>query len=215
MYIKPFSKNSLVLPFANSDEVDGYYSQQAQDLFVLSCLNGKENGVYLDLGCNLPERINNTYLLESKFNWTGLSVDVDKNCTDAFKTRKSKVLCQDATTLDYNTVINLVGTNKIDYLSLDLEPADITYKCLENIPFNSVEFSVITYEHDFYRFGDTYRANSRALLKSKGYEILCVDVTSDEGCIYEDWYYNPKYIDSKYVEPLKRDNVSGKQIVLK
>ena len=215
MFIKQFNKGDLILPFANLDRVEGNYSQQAQDLFVLSCLNGKENGVYLDLGCNHPERINNTYLLESKFNWTGLSVDLDKSYTDTYNNRKSKVLCQDATKLDFNQVIKLLGTSKVDYLSLDLELADITYKCLENVPFNTIEFSVITYEHDFYRFGDTHRANSRALLKSKGYEILCVDVTSDEGYIYEDWYYNPKYVDAKYVEVLKRNNVSGKQVVLK
>ena len=130
MFIKQFNKSSLILPFANLDRVEGNYSQQAQDLFVLSCLNGKENGVYLDLGCNHPERINNTYLLESKFNWTGLSVDLDKSYTDTYNTRKSKVLWQDATKLDFNHVIKLLGTNKVDYLSLDLEPANITYKCL-------------------------------------------------------------------------------------
>ena len=35
------------------------YSQCGQDLFVINLLN-KDNGTFLDLGCYLPKKINNT-----------------------------------------------------------------------------------------------------------------------------------------------------------
>ncbi len=57
--------------------VEIYYSQSCQDLFVSGVLNNKENGSYLELGCSYPVESNNTYLLESKFNWTGISIDID------------------------------------------------------------------------------------------------------------------------------------------
>jgi hypothetical protein len=37
------------------------------------------------------------------------------------------------------------------------------------IPFNDIEFSVITFEHDVYRFGDDCRTKSRELLEGYGY----------------------------------------------
>ena len=50
------------------------YSQCGQDLFVINLLN-KDNGTFLDLGCYLPKKINNTYLLETK-GWKGVSIDI-------------------------------------------------------------------------------------------------------------------------------------------
>ena len=36
-----------------------------QDIFVLSMLNGKKNGVYVEIGADQPRVISNTYLLEN------------------------------------------------------------------------------------------------------------------------------------------------------
>ena len=38
------------------------YSQSGQDLFVYNLMKGKP-GTFLDLGCSLPKKINNTNLL--------------------------------------------------------------------------------------------------------------------------------------------------------
>lgn len=170
------------------------YSQAGQDIFVVDCLNHKRNGIFLDLGCSDPITINNTYLLETQYGWKGLSVDIDKSMIDKYTDRNTHAWCVDARKLDFDKLIEIC-TDKIDYLSLDLEPPAETFACLQTIPFDRIDFSIITYEHDFYRCGDEYRTKSRKLLTEYGYKIICADVLSFDNIIFEDWYYNPKYID--------------------
>ena len=61
--------------FPGSESIEKNYSQSMQDMFVLSILNGKKNGVYLEIGADLPRIVNNTYLLETEFDWTGVSFE--------------------------------------------------------------------------------------------------------------------------------------------
>ena len=49
-----------------------------QDMFVLSMLDGKRNGVYVEIGADKPKIINNSYLLERKFGWRGVSFELDE-----------------------------------------------------------------------------------------------------------------------------------------
>ena len=56
-------------------------SQAGQDLFVVAMTQGKENGTWLEIGCAWPITSNNTYLLEKKFGWSGISIDLQ--CMDA------------------------------------------------------------------------------------------------------------------------------------
>jgi hypothetical protein len=188
-----FDNKKLRLDFPGADSIERNFSQAGQDLFVLSMLEGKRDGVFLDLGCNQPILINNTYLLESGFGWNGLSVDIDERYFKLFVFRHTKTLAADCTTLDWDMVIENLGTTKVDYLSLDLEPPEVTLECLNSIPFDQIEFSVITFEHDAYRSGDSVRRPSRELLKRQGYEMICADVKL-AGLEFEDWYYNPRHV---------------------
>jgi hypothetical protein len=193
-------RKNLKINFEGYENVETNYSQASQDIFVLSCLNGKKNGTFLDLGCHEPKYINNTYLLETKFGWKGTSIDIEEKYTKLYENfRTCNVLTEDCTKVDYKKIISMYETNHIDYLSLDLEPASITFECLKSIPLGEIEFSVITYEHDFYRFGDTYRRLSREVLESYGYKRICSDV-KDNGFSYEDWYYNPKYVNYENIK---------------
>jgi len=188
------------------------YSQAGQDIFVINCLNHKKNGIFLDLGCSDPIIINNTYLLETQYGWKGLSVDIDKTMTDKYVNRNTHVWDLDATKLDFNSVIEIC-TDKIDYLSLDLEPAAETFNCLQTIPFDRIDFSIITYEHDFWRYGDEYRDKSRELLTKHGYKIICANVLSFDNIVFEDWYYNPKYIDYKNIKHFESDGEKWQTIL--
>lgn len=208
-----YQKEKLKIKFNGYETVDVNYSQAAQDLFVLMCLNGKRNGSFLDLGCNDPVHINNTYLLESTFDWRGVSMDIDSSFVDKHSAqRKSKAFTQDATKINFEEVLRHYSSNHIDYLSLDLEPASVTLACLKSIPFSSIEFSVITYEHDSYRFGNSYRDLSRAEFDKAGYKIIAADV-SNYGCIYEDWYYNPKYVNYEDIKSLKSSSADWAEII--
>jgi hypothetical protein len=92
----------LKLPFFGFENLNGNYSQAAQDLFVLSCLSGKTNGTFLDLGCSHPTNINNTFLLEKDFNWSGLSIDIDESLTSQYPShRNTKAIPRDCTKLDF------------------------------------------------------------------------------------------------------------------
>jgi len=196
----------LKLPFFGFENLNENYSQAAQDLFVLSCLSGKTNGTFLDLGCSHPTKINNTFLLEKNFNWGGLSIDIDESLTSQYPShRKTKAIPRDCTKLDFDEVLSYYNSNHIDYLSLDLEPANVTLECLKAIPFDKIEFSVITYEHDKYRFGDQYREESRKIFKQMGYELISSDVCSNN-FPYEDWYYNPKYVNYEYIKVFEKNN---------
>lgn len=50
-------------------------SQAGQDLFVLAMSEFKTNGVFLELGCGHPRHNSNTWLLETCFGWSGISID--------------------------------------------------------------------------------------------------------------------------------------------
>jgi hypothetical protein len=208
-----YQKEKLKIKFEGHELIENNYSQAAQDLFVLMCLKGKRNGSFLDLGCNEPIHINNTYLLESKFGWTGISMDIDPSFVVRHKDKRtSKAIVQDATKINFDEVMKHYNSKHIDYLSLDLEPASVTLECLSSIPFDKIEFSVVTYEHDSYRFGDHCRNVSRNIFEKAGYKIIASDVCSN-GCIYEDWYYNPKYVNFEDINLMTSDKADWASIV--
>jgi hypothetical protein len=203
----------LKVDFNDYDKIEKNYSQASQDLFALICTDGKRNGTFLDLGCSDPTNINNTYLLENDFNWTGVSIDIDKSLIEKFqKVRKTKSFNLDCTKLNFDEILENYDNNHIDYLSLDLEPASVTFACLKTLPLNKIEFSVITYEHDEYRFGETYKVESRKIFEQHGYKLICSNV-SDNKLPYEDWYINPKYVDFEKIKTLVSDNKNWQEIL--
>lgn len=207
-----FDNQDLRLKFDGSDKLIRNYSQAGQDLFVLSILDGKRSGVFLDLGCHQPIMINNTYLLESEFGWTGLSFDIDEACAPLWVFRKTKMHLADCTKLDWDTVIGGLGTNKIDYLSVDLEPPAVTLECLKKIPFDRLDVSVVTFEHDAYRAGETVRPASRELLEEHGFIRCCTDVKVN-GYVFEDWYCNPRFVDAERCEAIAAEDEEWERIV--
>ena len=67
-------------------------SREHQDFFVLSVLDKKQKGTYVEIGAAAPIDYNNTYLLESSFNWTGVSVEWDPYMVNLFNSvRKNSV----------------------------------------------------------------------------------------------------------------------------
>lgn len=179
------------------------YSQAKQDLFVLEQTKNKHNGLFLEIGGNAATSDgNNTYLLESQYNWNGISIELDSIYNYSWQTRTAKYFNMNALDFDYEDELKKLcgeNSNTIDYLSLDLDPPDITYECLMKIPFDKFNFSVITYEHDRYRVGDKYRNWSRKYLLGLGYTLKVADVRcpgpdlyGNIGSEFEDWYIKEK-----------------------
>jgi hypothetical protein len=209
----------LLVPFKSSDKIKTNYSEIFQDIFVLQCLDGKKEGTFLEIGAAGPVSGNNTFLLYKDFKWKGLSVDygwndwgddvvitVDnqsfsksgyiKYWSDKwYEQRSNPLLLTNAITCDWEEIIKEhYKSNIIDYLQVDIDPAQNTYKCLENLPFNNIDFKVITYEHDAYAGGDEWRQKSRKFLESKGYVLIAGNVSKEYGLPFEDWWVNLKYI---------------------
>ncbi len=58
-------------------------------MFVLSMLNGKKNGTYLEIGAGSYYYGNNTYLLEKSFDWNGISIDINESLSIDFNNNRN------------------------------------------------------------------------------------------------------------------------------
>lgn len=171
------------------------YSQIGQDLFVNTILKQKRNGLFLDIGGGEPVKINNTYLLEKYYNWTGMSIDINPDYKiqwDLSDRNPLGYLVHDALTLNYDVVISTLltssKTDRIDYLSIDLEPPEITLELLYKIPIEKYRFSVITFEHDLYRDNLHILKASRELFEKNNYKLVVDNINNQE-----DWWIDSTY----------------------
>ena len=197
---------NLRFKFSGSENISRNYSQVYQDMFVLSMVNGKQYGTYLEIGSAGPEYGNNTKLLE-QLNWTGYGIDFDINFVNDYRAkRKNPVLHQNALEIDYNDLLSKIAKDGIvDYLQLDCEPSNITYDIMMRIPFGKYKFRVITYEHDHYvDMSGQYRQKSREYLTSLGYVLMVNDISPDGTSTFEDWYVHPELVDSDILKRMKK-----------
>ena len=206
--------DQLRLKFPGSDTIETNHSESYQDMFVLTMLNGKRNGHYLEIGAGNSFYGNNTALLEQKFDWKGISLDIDQQFIEAFtKDRRNPCLLKDATTVNYEKFLSgLDFPTDIDYLQLDCDPPDVTYKILLSLPFEKYKFAVITYEHDYYcDETKSFRDKSRKYLESFGYILVAGDIAPDEWRNYEDWWIHPDLIDKSILDQmLTKENKTKK-----
>lgn len=199
-------KDRFRFPFPGIELIEKNYSQVFQDMFILAILNGKRNGYYLELGSADPVHISNTFLLEDKFGWNGISVDINEKEVERFKAvRKNDVVCRDATNINFERFLAGLGAPPvIDYLQVDCEPPEVTYKILTSIPFEAYRFAVITFEHDYYVDASrSYREKSRRYLKAMGYVMVVGDISCDDKSPFEDWWVRPDLVDRGQLKKMK------------
>ena len=177
------------------------YAQSNQDLFVLEILNYKKNGTYLEIGSNQPVHINNTYLMETDYQWTGVSIEILTHMCEFFrKVRKNKCINADAVYLNYKKLLDdNFSTKRIDYLSLDIDPPINTYKSLCALPLDEYRFTVVTYEHDLYSSDDYCKEKAKEIFLSNGYQLVAENVKNNNKP-YEDWYVDPTVIEKNCYE---------------
>jgi len=188
-----------------------FNGQSGQDHFILSVLNNKTNGYFLEIGTNDPVKINNSYILEYMYGWNGLMVEYEDQWEPLYKSqRKSHYVIQDARTVDYAGLFKKYNFPKsMDYLQVDLEVSNgstiETLEVLDKTLFPDYKFSVVTFEHDIYS-GDHYntRVKSREIFERNGYVRVFGDVQNG-GNAYEDWYVYPSQVDMNYINTIKSD----------
>jgi len=207
--------DNLILKFPGSEFIENNYSQAMQDMFVLSILNGKKNGVYIEIGANNPISINNTYLLESMYDWSGISFDINKDEVSNFNSiRTNKCICADATKFDYKFLFDYGNLPKqIDYLQVDCEPPFITLQCLLKLPLDTYRFSVITFETDLYAGGYEVQLKQEEVLSFYGYKRVVKNVCNPQP--YEDWWVDPLVVPESVWGQFSNQNIEFKKIMLK
>jgi len=208
-------RQNFIHQFEGIDLVVHNYSQSYQDMFVLTMLNGKQNGIYLEIGSADPFKNNNTYLLESKFGWEGKGIEIESLEVEKYNAhRENKVICVDATKVDYDSLLTEMSNEYqndgcFDYLQIDCEPSTTSLQILKMIPFDSYKFAVITFEHDDYSDVQNYvKHESRTFLESKGYILVVPNVANNNYCPYEDWWVHPDLVDQKIIDKIKTSRLS-------
>lgn len=207
LYYDGNMKDRLKVKFNNVERINSNNSKSFQDMFVLSVLNGKENGIYLEIGLTDPVTDNNTVLLEKEFKWKGISVDSnEKVIKDFFHSRTNTGFCLNPLEIDYNALMHSMALDTvIDYLQINCESPLTSYQALTKILPSDYKFAVITFKHDFYK-DSLYKELSRDYLKNKGYELVVNDIVQDNNNSYEDWWIHPELVNKEIVNKLKSES---------
>ena len=153
--------------------------------------NDLNNGYYIEIGAGHYKKQNNTYYLENKYNWTGISIDIEQPMVDIFNNnRKNKCIQADAITFNWEQY--LVENNfpkKIDFLSIDVDfhsHPHANLLALLNLPLTKYQFNIISIEHGSGIFYEQkkLRDMQRDILSTLGYSLL-IRGTSDDIWSYE------------------------------
>ena len=214
---------NLRFPFSNQENIEKSYSQAMQDLFVLTVLKGKTNGTYLEIGSGDPFIGSNTALLETKFNWDGLSLDWNDKCVNDFNQfRKNRCIKKNTLLTNFDNILSQFNMPlHMDYLSLDCDPQSTTYETLLKLPLNKYTFSVITYEHDLYNDPTrNYKYQAQKHLESFGYIQVVNNISASPGHPFEDWYMHKDSFTLEEINKIKnlrinRSEISCKEIIYK
>jgi hypothetical protein len=193
-----------------------FRGQAEQDKFVLTVLDNKRNGTFVEIGSCHPININNSFLLESSYGWNGIMIEIDNAYLPLYRAHRpnSVHVIQDATTINYSQLFQTSNMpNSIDYLQIDLLVENrstlATLEKLNNEVFDAYTFATVTFEHDIYRgnYFDT-RAKSREIFAARGYVRVFSDI-SNESNSFEDWYVHPTLVNMDYVTKLMEANGSN------
>lgn len=76
--IKIRRKNELI-PW-----IEGSNSQLGQESFVTWILGAKESGFFVEIGASHPSILSNTYILESRYLWRGIGLEIDSELCNLY-----------------------------------------------------------------------------------------------------------------------------------
>ena len=172
----------------------GSQSQAGQESMAYFASGKRLSGSYLEVGAHDGFSMSNTFILETRFGWHGLSIEIDESLSLQFaKLRSNPCLAIDGITADYLSLLKQHNLPKnIDYLQIDIEPATNSLAALMAIPFREYSFGFITFEHDLDSSQDNSEIQQRArkFLISQGY-LLWIENVKFNGSRFEDWFIHP------------------------
>lgn len=185
-------------------------SSEFQESFVISMTEEKKNGFYVELGSGDPYKESNTFLLESKFGWKGLALEIDKKVAEDYNSsdRMNKCINANALKFDYKLYFKENNfPNIIDFLQIDIDGHDKgnCLLALVALPLLEYRFSVVIIEHDLcqnYKRAPM-RDAQREILSSLGYKLIGQTIS-------EDWWIDPKSVN---IDIYKNEIFIGKPYV--
>lgn len=196
-----------------------FNGQILQDKYVLSMLNYKRNGFFIEIGSNDPIKINNTYILEKYYNWKGIMIEYDEKWLESYKIHRQNSIhiINDARNINYKMLFNYNNVPlNIDYLQIDLEVENNStielLKKLDNEIFDNYKFATITFEHDVYRDKNDTQRLSREIFARRGYISVLNNVSNDYSP-FEDWYIHPELVDMNIVKLFKDKNANNNNLI--
>jgi len=200
-------RDSLRFKFKNSERIQQNHSQCYQDMFVLSCADGKTEGRYIEIGAGHPHISNNTMLLEL-FGWKGVGLDIRQHEIELYsEQRKNFIADGDATKVDYVELLQETELDypTFDYLQVDCDPPRVSFNALKKIPHDKYKFAAITFEHDKYTSedGELVQTESREFLTNLGYVLVVDDISVDDSHPFEDWWAHPDLVSSSIIDKMK------------
>ena len=177
--------------FKGLDELTQNYSRHFQDMFVLSALDGKRNGTFIEIGSGHPTLFNNTKLLEEDFGWRGISLDSsERMCSIFSRERATNIILADAAETNYEVLFKQnCQEQNIDFLRINAEGGSIP--ALERIPFDKHTFNIIQFQHNVCWWGEEVALKSRDILSKLGYVCMVPNVAVSNKLAYEDWWVHP------------------------
>jgi len=184
------------------------FSDAGQDLLVTILLPNKRGGCYVEIGSQDPIKNNNTFMLETYLNWSGIAFELRDSYADFYNwRRKNRCVQCDATKVDYSAIFHQHKIAKrIHFLQVDIEPSLATLEALRGLPHDEFRFSIIVFEHDNYQSTEKVDASSRRFLSDLGYHLLVGDVQINNNS-FEDWWIDPTCLELP--APLKSIKLMG------
>jgi hypothetical protein len=208
-------ENNEIKPnFYGSEIIPRNYSELWQDLFVISALEGKREGVYLDIGSSYPIFANNTYLLEKDFGWRGLSIDPQmKFIQKSLMYRDNPSFAFDILKIDISFLLQSMGFSLVlDYLSIDCGDPEVSLQALSRILESRVQFKVLTFAHDFgFNPNSMVKEESRKILQRVGYTLFITDVSYNDTISQEDWWIDSSKVSTAFFKNFKNTYSSVKK----
>jgi hypothetical protein len=192
------------------------FSQASQDIFVRILTNNKINGTFLEIGSNDPVMHNNSYILESQYNYKGILVEYDNQFEEAYKIYRPNSIYTigDAQYINYRNMLDENNfPSELDYLQIDLDVNNRstlnTLELLDRTVFDKYKFTTVTFEHDIYS-GNYFNTQevSRNIFKERGYCLLFPDVSvfwEGKYCKFEDWYVHKDLVSIEVINKLKQN----------
>ena len=175
-----------------------YYSFSGVDVIIENIFRLKNNGIYVDVGCQHPIKNNNTYLLFKK-GWNGLNIDLDKDNIDLFNVARPN---------DQN--INVAISNKIGETDL--------YFYHKKSPINTIDKKTSDYQKASISEIKKIKTNTLTnIIKNSKYknskiDLLSIDVEGHEREVLEGFDFSICRPDVIVIEYL---DLSAKKIEVK